>query len=90
MTASRNDFDDERLERSALVLVVADLFHPLDELPVELFLDGDVRHCRGRRSTMPMFFARREPDHISGMDLFNRTALALHPTAAASDNQRLT
>jgi hypothetical protein len=76
--------------RSSAVLVVADLFQPLDDLPVELFLNGGVRHCRGWRSTMPMFFARREPDHISRMNLFNRTTLALHPTAAGRDNQRLT
>ena len=30
---------------SGLILFVADLFHPVDGLAVELFLDGDVRHA---------------------------------------------
>ena len=37
-----------------LVLFVADLFHPVNRFAVELFLNGDVRHGRGRRSTMPI------------------------------------
>src|SRR5258707_9203393 len=76
--------------KRAEVLFVADLFHPVDDLTVELFLNGDMRHGRGRRSTMPMLLARREPDHIAGMDLLDRAALALHPTATGCDNQRLT
>jgi len=28
-------------------LFVADLFHPVDNLPMELFLSGDARHGRG-------------------------------------------
>jgi hypothetical protein len=44
--------------RSPAVLFVADLFHPVDGLPIELFLDGGVRHGRGQRSTMPMLLAR--------------------------------
>src|SRR5438034_10231650 len=40
---------------SGLVLLfVADLFHPLDQLPVKLFLDGDVRHGRIRRGAVPV------------------------------------
>src|SRR6266566_9842624 len=35
--------------RSGLVLFVADLFHPVGGLAVELFLNGDVRHGRGCR-----------------------------------------
>jgi len=35
-----------RLLRHALVLFVADLFHPVDNLSVELFLNGDVSHGR--------------------------------------------
>jgi len=36
----------QRLLRHALVLFVADLFHPVDDLSVELFLNGDVSHGR--------------------------------------------
>ena len=38
---------------------------------------------------MPVLLARRKPDHIAGRDPLNRTALALHPTAADSDNEGL-
>src|SRR5947199_3844685 len=38
-----------------LILFVADLFHPVGGLAVELFLDGDVSHGRGWRGTVPMF-----------------------------------
>ena len=38
---------------------------------------------------MPMLFARREPDHIAGMNLFNRAALALHTPETSCDNQGL-
>jgi hypothetical protein len=45
---------------SRLVLFVADLFHPLDDLAIERFLDGDMCHGRRRRSAMPMFLVRRK------------------------------
>ena len=38
---------------------------------------------------MPMFFARRKPDDIPGMDCFNRAAFALHASAAGGHDQRL-
>ena len=52
--------------RSAGVLLVADLLHPVDGLAVERFLDGDVRHRRGRRRAVPVLLAGREPDHVAG------------------------
>src|SRR5947199_8791634 len=67
------------------ILVVAHLFHPVDDLAVERFLNGDVRHCCRRRGAMPMFLVRREPDHIAGADLIDRSALALHSTADGVD-----
>ena len=33
--------------RSALVLLITDLLHPLDRLAVERLLDGDMRHSCG-------------------------------------------
>src|SRR5689334_8173077 len=74
---------------SLAVLLVADLFHPVDGLAVELFLDGDVRHRRGGRCTVPMLLARREPDHVAGTDLLGRTAVALYPAATRRDDQGL-
>jgi hypothetical protein len=65
-----------------LILFVADLFHPVDNLTVELFLNGDVRHGRSWCGSVPVFLAEREPDHITRPDLLDRSAFALDPTAA--------
>jgi len=72
------------------VLLVADLFHPVDNLTVELFLNGDVHHGRGRCGSMPVLLAGLEPDHITGPDLLDRSALALDPAAASRDDESLT
>src|ERR1035441_206587 len=76
--------------RSSLVLFVADLFHPVNGSAVELFLNGDVRHGRGCRGTVPMLFARRKPDHVARPDFFNRAAPTLHAPAASGHDQGLT
>ena len=76
--------------RSLAVLFVADLLHPFDDLTVERFLNGNMRHGRGRRRTMPMPHDRREPDDITGTDLLDRTSLLLRPTATGDDDQGLT
>jgi len=44
-----------------LVLFVADLFHPVGGLAIELFLNGDMGHGPGRRGTMPMLFTPWNP-----------------------------
>src|SRR3954466_16054495 len=72
------------------ILLIANLLHPVNDLAVELFLNGYVRHGRGWRRTMPVLLAWREPDHITWPDFFNRIAFALHPAAARRDNERLT
>ena len=73
------------------VLLVCDLFHPIDNLAVELpLLDGDVRHGRGCRGAMPVLLVRREPDHIAGMNLLHRSAFALSPATAGGDDEGLT
>src|SRR5256885_1674790 len=72
------------------ILLVVDLLHPVDHTAVLPLLDGDVRHrCRGR-SAMPVFLARREPDHIAGTDLLDRSAFPLSPTATSRDDESLT
>ena len=45
-----------------LIVFVVDLFHPLDDLAVQGFLNGDMRHRRCRRGAMPMLFSCRAPD----------------------------
>ena len=51
--------------RSLAVLLVADLFHPVGGFAFELFLKGDMDHGRGRRSAMPVFQTRRDPDNVT-------------------------
>src|SRR5512137_1392815 len=46
-------------------LLVADLFHPVRGLAVEIFLNGDVGHGCGRRSAVPVLLARQDRDHIT-------------------------
>ena len=76
-------------EQSLAVLFVAHVLQPIDDLAVELFLDGDMRHGRGRRGTVPMLLARREPNHVAGMDFLDRAALPLDPAATGRDDQGL-
>ncbi len=71
-------------------MFVADVLHPIDNLPIELFLNSDVRHGCGWRSPMPVLLARREPDHIAGMDFLDSSTLALNPAAARRDDESLT
>src|SRR5437867_8617040 len=75
---------------SKLILFVTDLFHPVDDFTVELFLNGDMRHGCGWRSAMPMLLAGRKPDHIAWPDFVDRAALALNPAKPRRDDQRLT
>src|SRR5256885_6687490 len=71
------------------VLLIAYMLHPLHHLVVETFLDRDVCHGGAGSRAMPMFLARRGPNHITGTNLFNRSALALRPSAPRSHDQRL-
>jgi hypothetical protein len=49
------------------VLLVADVFHPVDDLAVEHLGDCDVGHRRSRRGAVPVPFARLEPYKIASM-----------------------
>src|SRR4051812_8937105 len=73
----------------ATVLFVADVLEPVDRLAVERFLDGDVRHCRCRRCTVPVFFSGLEPDHVARANLLDSPALALDAPEASRDHERL-
>src|SRR5439155_3520517 len=75
---------------SLTVLLAADPFHPVHNLAVERLLNGDVCHGCCWRSAMPMFQSWGKPDDIAGTNLLDRTALALHPTETACNNERLT
>src|SRR5436309_8153750 len=73
--------------RAGLVLLVGDLFHPVDRLAVELLHNGDVRHGRDCRGAVPMLLTRRAPDHVTGADLSDRASPALNQAAPSRDDQ---
>src|SRR6266478_7357075 len=70
-------------------LLVGNLLHPFDHLPILLFLNSDVCHGSGLRGAMPVLLTGREPDHVSGPDLLDRSTFALSPAAARRDDQSL-
>src|SRR5438552_2603137 len=78
-----------RLQASP-VLFVTDLLQPVNCLSVEMFLNGDVRHGRGRRGAVPMLLTWRKPDHVTGPDFFDGTFPTLHAPAASGYDQGLT
>src|SRR5437667_74876 len=51
---------------SLQILFVSDLFHPIDDLAGELFLNRDVRHGGSRHSPMPVLLAGWDPHHVTG------------------------
>src|SRR5207237_4656948 len=75
---------------ASAILLITDVFHPIDDFAVERFLNGNVRHRRRRRRTVLMFFFRLKPDHIAWPDFLYRAAPALNPPKAGHDDQRLT
>src|SRR5438270_79780 len=73
-----------------LVLLVADLLHPVHGLVVELLVNGDVGHRGRRRCAVPMLFTRRDPDHVTRPDLLDRPAPPLRTTHTERHDQGLT
>ena len=65
------------------------MLHPVHHFAVEHFRDGNVRHRRCRRRTVPVLVVRRTPDDIAGADFLDRPAFALRPADARRDDQRL-
>src|SRR3989442_15680829 len=75
---------------SRAVFLVADMFHPVDKFPVTPFLNSDVRHTGGRRSSMPMLLARRGQHHSTRTNLLDMSTFMWNQTPAGSDDEGLT
>ena len=56
---------------------------------VLFLLYRNVGHRRRRPRTVPVFFSRRKPHHITGANLLNGPTFALRPPATRRDDQRL-
>ena len=70
-------------------MFVGDLLHPLHGYAIELFLYGDVRHRCIRRSAVPVFHSRWNPDNIALSNLLARASPLLNPARAFRDDQDL-
>lgn len=71
------------------VLLIRNMLHPIHKPALKSLLDGNMRHRRTPRCSMPMLFPRPEPDHVPWMDLLDCIPRPLHPPAARRDDQRL-
>lgn len=76
--------EDARIDNiaclSLAILFVANFFQPLHRAAVELFGDGDMRHRRDGRGTVPVFRVRWNPDNIPFSYLLDRDSPLLNPT----------
>src|SRR5206468_12623910 len=75
------------LRRSGEILLVGDLLHPGDVLPVLGFLDRNVRHSLVRRRAVPVLPVGRAPQHVTGVELEGWAALHPRPSDAFGDDQ---
>src|SRR6476661_7002176 len=83
------EFFERRPSDLLAVLLVTDLFHPIDYFPVLLFLNRNVRHGSGRGGTMPVLFAGRDPNDVSRPYLLDRPAVTLRSAASSRDDKSL-
>src|SRR5438309_801992 len=74
---------------STLVLFGGDVLHPVDDLAVESFLNGDVSHAGDGCGSVPRLLSRCERHDISWVNLLDGTAFALRPSAACGDDEGL-
>src|SRR5439155_2366099 len=72
------------------VLPRSNVLHPIDDFPVQRFLNGNVSHRSRQCRPVPMLFVRRKPDDIARPDFLDRPAPTLRPSKARRDDQRLT
>src|SRR4051812_29125413 len=85
----RASLGSSRVEVSPAVLLIGDVLHPVDGLAVALLLNGDMTHPRAGRGPVPVLLAGWKPDHVTRPDFLDWPALALRPSNARGDDQRL-
>ena len=72
-----------------MILLIADVFHPLYDLAVECFLKGNARHsCVGYRA-VPVLLTRRKTDHITEPNDLDGTAPVLYQSVARRHDEGL-
>src|SRR5215203_3409004 len=65
------------------------MFQPVHRLAIELLLDGDVGHRRRWRRPVPVLFAWREPNDVTGPNLLDWPTPTLGAANAGCHDQRL-
>src|SRR3989442_13943592 len=75
------------IRRSFRISPVANLFHPIHRLAIELFLNGDVRHGGRRPGAVPRLLPGRNPDAITRPNLLDGPPPPPPPARAARDPQ---
>lgn len=75
--------------RASVVLICAHVFQPIDRCSVELFLDRDVGHCRGRRRSVPVLLTGPKPHDIPRPDVLDGAAPTLRSSGPGCDDQGL-
>ena len=71
------------------ILLVGDLFHPINHFAIELFLNGDECHGRGWRGAMPVLLTGQEADYVARPNLLDGPSPALRTAAAGCHDQVL-
>jgi len=71
------------------ILLRRHLLHPLHHLPIQLLLDGDVRHGHKGGCAVPMLFFSSEPHDVARANFFNRASILLNPSQSRSYDQGL-
>lgn len=71
------------------VLIIADRLEPSHVFAIDGFGHGNVRHAAVRGRAVPVLFTRREEHRIAGIDRLDRTTVALDPTLAGGNDDRL-
>src|SRR4051812_36982326 len=65
------------------------MLHPVDDLALELLLDGKVRHAGKRSGSVPVLLTGRKPNDIARANLLDRSTFALRPPTTRGDDERL-
>src|SRR3982750_258301 len=80
----------KKLTRLAcVVLLIADLLHPVHVPAVLVSRDGQMSHCGGGGRTVPVLDTGRARDDIAGADHLHRVAPLLGQADAGHDDQAL-
>src|SRR5918994_2464780 len=71
------------------VLLIGYVLHPVHDLALDCFLNGDVRHARCGSGAVPMLDRRRDPYGITWPDLLDAATPLLNPAESGRYDEPL-